>query len=862
MCGCIDGGWRLSIQSFDHREALAPIFRRSLFWSPEREALSAWVEHVPFAFWLVDVLRPRRIVELGTHNGVSYSAMCQAIKTLALATSCFAIDTWKGDEHAGFYGEEVYRDFAAFHDQRYGAFSQLVRSTFDDALRHFEDGSIDLLHIDGLHAYEAVRHDYESWLPKLAANAVVLFHDTNVRERDFGVFRLWSEISVGRPQFSFLHGHGLGALGHGENYPDALHMLFDTNEDCRLVSTIRETFATLGRSVRTLSETTHLARSLSERASEIGRLREMLAVRDDELAGLKQDRAQNGSEIERLREILVGQEEKFIGLEREFTQRTAEFEKLRTALSARDGELARLAETTAEVSSLRQALTTRERQIEEYLVRNAQLNRVLASHSWRMTRPLRFAGRLFRGEWSLVLGVLRSAFLDVARSIHRRWPLSLVHKQRLASLTYRVAGPLFKGVPSYEIWRAQRTRSFTGPTLPSWRVEPTAVMERGPRLSKANDSGWVLIADDFPPLHDQQSGGLRLKTLIDIIGEQGWPMVFASRFPRSGLPGVLSKEAGITRYQTALQEAGVKSFAYGLDEVDEMIAALGAKLRYAFLSRPHVAHDFIPCVRSHCPTATIIYDMVDFHALRIAREAELKHDANLLATAKEIKAIEVAAARAADITIAISNDEKSAVLDLVPTAVVDVFPNIFTMTIADPPGADKRTGLFFVGNFWHKPNVDAMTWFVKKIWPQIRGELPKCHFRIAGSYPSDQVLALARTPGVDVLGFVPDLGPLFDSARVFVAPLRYGAGAKGKVGQSLAYGLPVVTTAIGAEGMNLLDGEHALIADDPVAFASQVVRLLRDDALWTHLQARGRSLAQSAFSVEALREKVVDLFHV
>ena len=158
-----------------------------MFWTPERQAPSAWIEHVPFAFWLVDVLRPRTIVELGTHNGVSYSAMCQAVKSLGLATSCFAIDTWKGDAHAGFYREDTYRDFAAFHDQRYSAFSQLVRSRFDDALPRFEDGSIDLLHIDGMHTYEAVRHDYQSWLPKLSANAVVLLHDTAVRERKFGV---------------------------------------------------------------------------------------------------------------------------------------------------------------------------------------------------------------------------------------------------------------------------------------------------------------------------------------------------------------------------------------------------------------------------------------------------------------------------------------------------------------------------------------------------------------------------------------------------------------------------------------------------------------------------------------------------
>jgi O-antigen biosynthesis protein len=923
------------MQSFDNRKAegmtgdevvrdlLMSISRRSMFWTLERQAPSAWVEHVPLAFWLVDALRPCRIVELGTHNGVSYSAMCQAVKMLGLATSCFAIDTWKGDEHASFYSEDVYRDFTAFHDPRYGAFSRLVRSTFDEALGHFEDGSIDLLHIDGLHTYDAVRHDYESWLPKLSANAVVLFHDTNVRERNFGVFRLWNEITAGRLHFSFLHGHGLGVLGHGQDYPATLHALFSASEDGRLVSLIRETFANLGHSVRILSEKPLLDQLLSQHTSELGRLREilaareaeltsfkeeraqnagetgklrgmlaaceaelarfkeeraqnageigklreMLAAREAELADFKEERAQNAGETSTLRRMLAAQEDKVTGLKHEFMQSASEIDKLREALAARNGEIARFKEerarnageidglrealsarngeimslerrltgSTAEVDSLSQTLSLRDREIEENAGRHAQLDRILASYSWRITRPWRFAGRVLRGEWHLVLAGLR---------------LRIAHP--MVSLAYRMAGPPTKGEQSCEVWR-EETRS-SQPVL-------TAVAQKESCLPERN-AGWVLVADDFLPLYDQQSGGLRLKTLIDIIGEQGWPMVFASRFPRSELPGVLSTEAGIAQYEAALRTAGVRSFAYGFDEVDAMLAALGANLRHAFLSRPHVAHDFIPCLRSHCPTATIIYDMVDFHSLRIEREAAIKHDTHLLAAAEEIKAMEVAAARAADITIAISNEEKSAVLDLVPSAVVDVLPNIFTMTAVDPPGIDKRNGLFFVGGFWHKPNIDAVTWFVEKIWPQIRGEFAECRFRIAGSYPSDEVLALAKTPGVEVLGFVPDLMRVFSGARVFVAPLRYGAGVKGKVGQSLALGLPVVTTSIGAEGMTLIDGEHALIADDPAAFASQVMRLLRDDALWARLQTQGRSLARSTFSVDAVRGKVTDLFHV
>lgn len=227
-------------------DPLGPLFRGSMLWRSERRARSAWIEHVPFAFWLVDVLRPAKIVELGTHSGVSYSAMCQAVKSLGLATSCFAVDTWTGDEHAGFYPENIYHEFAVFHSRHYDDFSRLVRSTFDEALPHFDDGTIDLLHIDGFHTYEAVKHDYETWMPKLSPNAIVLFHDTNVREGDFAVYRLWNEIARDRRHFEFMHGHGLGVLTNGDNYPAPLNVLFDAEGNETLTTDIRSIFAYLG----------------------------------------------------------------------------------------------------------------------------------------------------------------------------------------------------------------------------------------------------------------------------------------------------------------------------------------------------------------------------------------------------------------------------------------------------------------------------------------------------------------------------------------------------------------------------------------------------------------------------------------
>lgn len=217
----------------------------SAFCVPERLTQSAWTGHTPFMMWLVEALGPRCFVELGTHTGVSYCAACQTVKALDLATRCAAFDTWTGDAHAGFYGEDVFADLDAHHAPRYGGFSRLVRSTFDAAVTSFEDGSIDLLHIDGLHTYEAVKHDFDTWRPKLAAPAIVLFHDTQVRERGFGVYRLWAELAAQHPSFEFHHEHGLGVLALGGVPAGDVGALF-VSADGEHAAAVRQVFARLG----------------------------------------------------------------------------------------------------------------------------------------------------------------------------------------------------------------------------------------------------------------------------------------------------------------------------------------------------------------------------------------------------------------------------------------------------------------------------------------------------------------------------------------------------------------------------------------------------------------------------------------
>lgn len=173
-----------------------------------------WSGHLPFAADLVEAVRPARIVELGTHFGESYFGFCQAADELGVSCSAHAIDTWQGDSQTGYYGEAVFEHVDTYNREHYHAFSSLLRMNFDAALPRFDDGSIDLLHLDGLHTYAAVKHDFETWLPKVSPGGIILIHDIAVRESDFGAWQFWEEISRGFPSFSFQHDCGLGVLAN------------------------------------------------------------------------------------------------------------------------------------------------------------------------------------------------------------------------------------------------------------------------------------------------------------------------------------------------------------------------------------------------------------------------------------------------------------------------------------------------------------------------------------------------------------------------------------------------------------------------------------------------------------------------
>jgi len=267
---------------------LADFVSMSSFWPPEHVCQPySWVGHIPFAFWIVEASRPDVLVELGTHTGNSYFSFCQAVKRLSLPTLCHAVDTWEGDEHAGFYGEDVFQAVAGRNRLEYDSFSRLIRSRFDEAHTGFENESIDLLHIDGLHTYEAVKHDFERWLPKMSRRGIVLLHDTNVYERDFGVSILFQELAQRYPTFEFLHSHGLGAIGVGADLPGPVRNLFQASGNESSRESVRACYQRLGQVVLEQCTRADLEAITGSLNGELNRARENLVSAQTQIVGLE-----------------------------------------------------------------------------------------------------------------------------------------------------------------------------------------------------------------------------------------------------------------------------------------------------------------------------------------------------------------------------------------------------------------------------------------------------------------------------------------------------------------------------------------------------------------------------------------------
>jgi len=374
-------------------------------------------------------------------------------------------------------------------------------------------------------------------------------------------------------------------------------------------------------------------------------------------------------------------------------------------------------------------------------------------------------------------------------------------------------------------------------------VRAAANRHRGPH---------VLVIDHRVPMCDRDAGSLRILKIMEALVGLGARVTF---MPENLAP--------IEPYTSGLQQLGIEVLYGQLDPRAEL-AALGPTLRAAILCRPHPTSQWLDTVREFAPTAKVVYDTVDLHWLREARRSAIAghstddtgpsngnmNAASISPKAHALRELELAMMRATDATMVVSGREREQVERDVPGANVLIVPTVHDVESYVPP-PEERSGILFVGGFEHVPNVDAAVRLVREVMPAVWREIPDLQITIVGSSPPPEVQELA-SPLVDVAGWVEDLGPLLERSRLMVAPLRFGAGMKGKVTQCLAAGLPVVTSTVGAEGLDVTDGENIMIADEVAALAERIVRINRDDALWSRISASGQEVVAAACSPEVI----------
>lgn len=370
-------------------------------------------------------------------------------------------------------------------------------------------------------------------------------------------------------------------------------------------------------------------------------------------------------------------------------------------------------------------------------------------------------------------------------------------------------------------------------------------------LSTNSNAIHILIVDPFMPIHDRASGSLRLFRIILLFRALGCDVTYIAR---NGI--------GQEAYKKQLENVGVKVFSTDPEKMAQLGHRVNAQridlprilaehpCHIAWLSFYDIAEQYLCDIRKVSPSTTIMVDTVDVHFLRETRQAQLAKDAGAMKRAAATRERELRVYGQADLVVTVTEADAEVLREAGLTAATLVIPNIHEEAEITP-GWDTRQGLVFVGNFNHTPNIDAAQWLCRKIMPRIRRLLPGVKLNIIGPNPPKEVLALAGSD-IKVLGWVPETAPYLDAARVSVAPIRVGAGMKGKIGEALSRSLPVVTTTIGAEGMDLVSGVDAMVADHPEAFADAVASIYNNRGAWEAMALAGRESVQSRYGVKAV----------
>lgn len=357
--------------------------------------------------------------------------------------------------------------------------------------------------------------------------------------------------------------------------------------------------------------------------------------------------------------------------------------------------------------------------------------------------------------------------------------------------------------------------------------------------------GTILAVDAETPRPDNDSGSIDTYEYLRMLTDWGYRVIFCPENFARPQP-----------YSRALNALGVETLCQPYwTNLHDVLQHFGAEIDIALLWRASVAANAFDLVRKHAPKAKVIFSTVDLHFLRLERQATLSGLTEDWEKAAAARKTETGLIRDSDATIVVSPHEAALLRETFPQATIAEIPILRTMPPKTKVGFASRRNIVFIGGFRHPPNVDAVLWFAEAVMPILRRKGFRAKFVVAGSHMPRKIAGL-RAPGVEVRGFVPDLAGFFDAARVSVAPLRFGAGQKGKIVTSLGMGVPVVATTIGAEGMSLKDRQTAMIADDPEAIADRLLSLYRDEKVWRRLSNKGYAFCNAHFSVDAVAPKV------
>lgn len=361
----------------------------------------------------------------------------------------------------------------------------------------------------------------------------------------------------------------------------------------------------------------------------------------------------------------------------------------------------------------------------------------------------------------------------------------------------------------------------------------------------------MLLIDAVTPQPDHDSGSVRIVAIMKLLLEMGYHVTF--------VPQNLAWNGD---YSRALQQMGIEVLhAPPVESIEGWLAENGDSLDLVFASRHYVLAPLLKTIRRACPEATLAFDTVDLHFLREEREAELSGSRRMAEQARRSRKQELMLAQKSDITLVVSEMERVLLGELLPDVPVDVLSNVHQVH-GRSRGFEQRAGLLFVGGFQHVPNVDAAIWLIEEIFPRVRKQLPDVELHLIGSRMPPEIADIS-VPGVRVHGFVPDLDPFLESCRLSVAPLRYGAGVKGKVNQAMSHGLPVIATNCAAEGMFLKHGRDVMIGDSAEDFAAATLQAYTDSELWLRLSNGGLANVEQQFSFEAARtalQRILEIY--